>query len=129
LYRILKKMTKVTAMVWLLACLLPGGVRAEEPVAPSIEVRLGHSPSAVEKQNSRILLFSEAKIDDDELLKTVGDGLEIPLPVGSYYFRKLEMSDSRIKLWDESDRGVSGKGNQFGLDTFQKITLSAVEGR
>jgi len=122
-------MTKVTAIVWLLVCLLSEGVRAEEPVAPSIEVRLSQSPSAVEKHHSRLLLLSEAKVDDQELLNTVGDGLEIPLPVGAYYFRKLEISDSRIKLWDEADRGASGKGNQFGIDTFQKITLSAAGGR
>lgn len=122
-------MTKVTAIVWLLACLLPEGARAEKPVAPSIELRLSQFPSAVEKHHSRILLLSESKVDDQELLNTVGDGLETPLPVGSYYFRKLEISDSRIKLWDEADIGASGKGNQFGLDTFQKITLSAAEGR
>jgi hypothetical protein len=119
-------MKKVTAIVWLLVCLLPAAGKAEEPVVTSTRGWFCQASSGDEEQPWRAPLMSEEKVKDEELLKVVGHGLETTFTWGSVFSRKLEMSSSKIKLWDEADRGIVKIGNPAAQGLFQRITLSAV---
>ncbi|WP_157046133.1 hypothetical protein [Geotalea uraniireducens] len=119
-------MKKVTAIVWLLVCLIPAWGKAEEPVVTSTRGWLSQSTSEDEEQPWRDPLMSEVKVRDDELGKIVGHGLETPFPWGAVFSGKLETAASRIKLWDESDRGAVNTGNSAGQGIFQRITLSTM---
>ena len=115
-------MKKVAAMVWLLLCLLPARGKAEEPVVTSTRGWFSQASSGDEEQLWRDPLLSEVKVKDEELMQVVGHGLETPFPWDTVFSRKLEMTASRIKLWDEADRGAN-TGNQASQGIFQKITL------
>ena len=115
-------MGKITAIAWLLVCLLPAGGKAEDHVENS--TWFSQSSSEDEKQPSLAPLLSEVTVRDEELSNAVGQGLETPWE--SYFFRKMETSDSRIKLWDEADRGTGNSGRLTGQDLYQRISLTTV---
>lgn len=120
-------MKKIIPIVWLLICLLPAGGKAEEPVVTSTRGWFSQASSGDEEQPWCDPLMSEVKVRDEELLKIVGHGLETQFPWESVFSRKLEMSASRIKLWDEADRGSVKTGTLLGQDLFQRITLSNMD--
>lgn len=122
-------MKKVAAIVWLLVCLIPAWGKAEEPVVTSARGWLSQSSSGDEEQPWHDPLMSEVKVRDEELVNIVGHGIETPFPWGAVYSGKLETSASRIKLWDEADRGAVNTGNSAGQGIFQRITLSTMRNK
>lgn len=122
-------MKKVTAIVWLLVCLIPAWGKAEEPVVTSARGWLSQSSPGDEEQPWHDPLMSEVKVRDEELVNIVGHGIETPFPWGAVYSGKLETSASRIKLWDEADRGAVNTGNSAGQGIFQRITLSTIRNK
>jgi hypothetical protein len=103
-------MKKIIALTWLLICLLPLTVKAEEPVkAPAGEgLVLALSSPQEERPVYRPSLQElregwEKRLYDDELDSVMAAGFDAPPPEKEKYF-------SRIILWDE----VSAKPNQTG---------------
>ncbi|ACM20151.1 hypothetical protein Geob_1793 [Geotalea daltonii FRC-32] len=112
-------MKKTAAFACLFLCLMPAWLKAEEP-APSTQPNYTLQPSA-EEEAWRDRLLSEVNVNDEELVQIVGHGLETAIPIGVLSSGKLELAASKIKLWDEADKGITDNGN-----CLRRITLSTI---
>ncbi|WP_243372432.1 hypothetical protein [Geotalea sp. SG265] len=108
-------MKKTAALACFFLCLLPAWVKAEDP---SSSTRRDYSLSRPAEEEA---LAAEARVNDEELVRIAGHGLETAIPMAVLPSAKLEMAASRIKLWDEADKGISNSGN-----CLQRVTLSTI---
>lgn len=117
-------MKKSIAILWLLICLFPAWGRAEGlTVGPAEEPASLMSSGDCEPSRCDPGL-SENKARDEELLQIVGHGLDALPPRLAEFPPKMEVASSRIKLWDEADRGVQKLDISGGRGLLQSITLS-----
>ncbi|KAF0219277.1 MAG: hypothetical protein FD174_2363 [Geobacteraceae bacterium] len=123
-------MKKIIAIAWLIICLIPAGGNAEESVVTS-EGWFKHLQffPVNGDQFRRVTLPSEEKVRDEELLQIVGHGLDaLPFSVADFP-RRIETASSRIKLWDEADRGIVKIDFPKGPEVYQSITLPVAGNR
>ena len=119
-----KAASKVIAVAWLLVCLAPAWGKAEEPGATPAGVENAQSTVANDRQFWIAPLPSEAKATDEELKQIVGHGLDALSPGTMLFPRKFETVGSRIKLWDEGNRGVTRTFSLTEGGFTEKLALS-----
>ncbi|WP_298433252.1 hypothetical protein [Geobacter sp.] len=124
-----KTASKVIAVAWLLVCLAPAWGGAEEPGETPAGVGNAQSTVVNDQQSWIVPLPSEAKATDEELRSIVGHGLD-GLPPGVMLFpQKFDTAGSRIKLWDEGNRGVTRTFSLTGGGFTEKLALSIISSK
>lgn len=121
-------MKKIIAITWFIICLIPAGGKADESVVNSKVDVFRQSSVADGQQSCCDSLQSEEKVIDEELQQVVGHGFDGLSPWVEKFPRKTEIVSSRIKLWDEADRGIM-KIESTGLGIIQSITLPVTGSR
>ncbi|WP_298267938.1 hypothetical protein [Geobacter sp.] len=119
-----KTASKVIAVAWLLICLAPALGGAEEPGTTPAGVEKTQSTIANDPQSWIVPLPSETKATDEELRHVVGHGLDGLSPGNMLFPRKFETAGSRIKLWDEGNRGVTRTFSLTEGGFTEKLALS-----